>query len=283
MTKKLLCLNVELLKAFDSSKRNYSFHVPFPALCSTFISTSLIDAIDTAQRLIDEHDLVEIVSQTTEVNWFSSLDQKIYQTINSALHVTKSSLYFSGAFAPQKEPVFVSKRLPLSCIEPTGITVTKELNLSLLKTDTAKTLIVEIENLDREMRLAWERQDSLETLDSALEELSTTSIIVNSDKTDLLAHEVGTEIKQLMKEAERLELTIEKKCEILCKRVLDLAVGDQIVTQLDYQNKSQEIRIESVRYYDGVLCLNGSKMLKNGASGKRTESAYIVLVPKDER
>jgi hypothetical protein len=222
--------------------------------------------------LIEEYALVEIVSQTTGVNWFCSMDQKIYQTINSSLPVTKNSIYFSGAFEPQREPVFVSKHIPISCIDPMGKPASITLNLSLLGTDFAKALITEIKN--------WDRQDSLETLDSALDELNSASIIANGEKTELLAHELGVEVKLLMQETNRLELTIQKKCELLCKRVLSEAIGDQIVTQIGYQNKNQEIRIESVRYYDRVLYLDGPKILKNRALGKRTEPALITLIQK---
>lgn len=280
--KRLLCLNVELLKAFDPLPRGYGFPIPSPTLCSTFVSASLTDAIASAQCLIDEHNLMEIVSQTTEVNWFSSLDQQIYQTINSSLHVTRNSIYFSGAFAPQKEPVFVSKRLPLTYLESNYKNKTNALNLSFLKSDTAKVMIAEIESFDRELTLAWERQDSLETLDTALNELNPASLIADSEKTDRLAHAVGIEIKQLIKASERLEVIIENKCELLCQRVLGVAVGDQIVTQTNNQNTTQCIQIEAIKYYNGTLYLNGPKRLKNGLLGKRAETVSIELLKRDE-
>jgi hypothetical protein len=279
---KLLCLNVEILKAYDQARRIYSYGISAPTICSSFVTASMIDSINDALRLIEEHDLVEVVVRTSDVNWFCSLDKRIFQSINSYFHITKNSVYYSGAFGPEKIPVFVSTRLPLSAITPASQHRKKALNLSLLSSVAAKALIAEIENLDREMQLAWSRQESLEELDSAIEGLKTASVIAQSSKTDALASEVSAEIKQLIKENEELEHAIESKCEILCKRILGIGVGDSIVTQSHHNNKNQEIQIEYVRYYGGVIYLDGPKILKNGSLGKRRESVHVSLVPENE-
>ncbi|MCW8107152.1 hypothetical protein OPS25_01370 [Alteromonas ponticola] len=282
MKKKLLCLNVELLNAYNNAKPTYPFMLPSPKLCSAFVTVDLIDTINKALSLIDENDLNEVSFRSDDVNWFSSLSERIYQEIRSNLHVTKDCIYFSGAFAPDKTPVFVSTRLPLSSITPDEKRAAKQLNLAFLATDTAKALISEIENLDREMQLAWERLDSLEGLTSAIDGVKAASFTTPSAKTDELALEVSIEIKQLEKEAESLEQLIERKCELLCSRVLSISVGDRIITQTKLNNKNQEIQLESVRYYNGTLYLTGPKVLKNGSLGKRSESAYVTLVPDDE-
>ena len=118
MTKKLLCLNVELLQAFDRTQRIYSFGVPSPKLCSAFVTSSLIKTIDNALALMEENDLLEVALRAPDVNWFSSLDERIYQRVNSNLHITKDSIYYTGAFEPEKVPVFTSTRLPISSIAP---------------------------------------------------------------------------------------------------------------------------------------------------------------------
>lgn len=282
MTKKLLCLNVELLKGFDRTKPVYSYSVPSPNLCSVFVTVSLIEAIDSARRLIEDHGLLEIVYSVPDVNWFSSLDDRVYQAINSSMHINKESLFYSGAFAPDTAPVFVSTRLSLSNIASGEHQPSKELNLSFLSTDTAKALIAEIENVDREMQISLKRQESLEELDTALDSLTSASILANISKTDALAYEVSVELKELMWETELLEREIQKKCETLCKRVLGIASGDHVITQNHYKNNPQEIQIEAVRYYDGVMYLDGPKVLKNGTLGKRSETAYITLVPNNE-
>lgn len=282
MKSKLLCLNVEILKAYEQANRHYAYSLAAPTICSAFVTVSMINAIEDALLLIEEHDLIEVVISSSDVNWFSSLDERIYQAITSNLHITKNSLFYSGAFVPSNVPVFVSARLPLSAITPSNHQSTKELNLSLLSTESAKALIAEIESLDREMHVAWERQESLEELDSAIQGLKTASVIAKSSKTNALASEVSTEISQLTKENENLEQAIENKCEILCKRILGIGVGDSIVTQTRHKNKNQEILIESIHYYGGVIYLEGPKILKNGSVGKRKESAYIQLISDDE-
>lgn len=282
MKKKLLCLNVELLNAYNNAKSMYPFMLPSPKLCSAFVTADLINAIDKAQSLINEHDLNEVSFHSNDVNWFSSLSERIYQGIHSNLHVTKDCIYYSGAFAPEKTPVFVSTRLPLLSITPDEKRAVKELNLAFLATDTAKALISEIENIDREMQLAWERLDSLEELCSAIDGIKAASFTAPSEKTDELALQVNIEITQLEKETEKLEQLIEKKCELLCSRVLSISVGDRIITQTKLNNKNQEIQLESIRYYNGTLYLTGPKVLKNGSLGKRSESAYVTLVPDDE-
>lgn len=282
MTKKLLCLSVELLKAFDRQKSGYLYSVPSPNLCSVFVTASMNEVINDALRLIEDNGLLEVVYNAPEVNWFSSLDDRIYQSINSSLHINKESLFYSGAFSPDKTPVFVSTRLPLSVILSGAHQSSKVLNLSFLSSETAKALIAEILNLDREMQIAWKRHESLEALDTAIDSLDSASILANGSRTDVLAYEVSVELKLLMQETELLEVEIEKKCETLCKRVLDISLGDRVVTQHNYKNSAQEIQVASVRYYNGTLYLDGPKVLKSGALGKRSETAYIILVPDNE-
>ncbi len=282
MKKRLLCLNVELLNAYNNTKPVYPFMLTSPKLCSAFVTAGLVDTVNKALSLINEHDLNEVSFRFDDVNWFSSLSEPIYQEIRSNLHVTKDCIYYSGAFDPDKTPVFVSTRLPLSSITPDEKRAAKQLNLAFLATDAAKTLISEIENLEREMQLAWERLDSLEGLTSAIDGVKAASFTTPSEKTDALALEVSIEIKQLEKEAESLEQLIERKCELLCSRALSISVGDRIITQTKLNNKNQEIQLESVRYYNGTLYLTGPKVLKNGSLGKRSESSYVTLMPDDE-
>lgn len=280
--KKLLCLKVEQLRAFEQTAKYYSFGVTSPKLCSAFVTSVLIDSINRSIKLMEENCLVEVTIKTDDVNWFVSLDEFIYPRINSNLHVTRDSIYYSGAFAPDKEPEFVSHRLPLTSIQPSIQQTPKELNLALLASDTAKALISEIENLDEQMQVGWERQESLESLDVALNDLKSASIISKSSKTNELAYEVSIETKLLMKESEELEHRIEKKCEMLCKQILGISKGDRLLTH-SYQKKPFEIQVNSVRYYDGILYLDGPKILKDGTLGKRNESTHITLVEKNER
>lgn len=282
MKKKLLCLNVELLKAHEHERPAYAFRLPFPRLCSAIVTTKLIDTIYKAQRLIEENDLEEAAFRTVDVNWFSSLNDEIFQEIYSTLHITSRSIYFSGAFAPEKIPVFVSTRLPLSAIESSELTP-KELNLSLLSSSLSQSIISDIENLERELEIAWDRQDSLESLAQSLCGLKPSSLIVRNSKTGNLAIEVSCEIKELKKKTEQLEHTIEEQCQYLCKEVLDISIGDRIVTQTKIDNKHIEIQITSIRYHDGTLFLDGIKVLKNGTLGKRTETAFVSLRSSDER
>lgn len=242
----------------------------------------MIGIINTALRLIEDNGLLGIVYSAPEVNWFNSLDDRIYQSINSSLHINKQSIFYSGAFAPDTTPVFVSTRLPLSSIISDEQRSSKELNLSFLSTDIAKALISEIEHLDSELQIAWKRQESLDDLDTALDSLHSASVLANASHTDALAYEVSVELKQLMRETELLEIEIEKKCETLCKRVLGIAKGDHVLTQSHYKHNHLEIQIESVRYYNGTIYLDGPKVLKSGTLGKRHETAYINLVADDE-
>ncbi|MFQ3249108.1 MAG: hypothetical protein ACI9O6_000912 [Glaciecola sp.] len=282
MKKKLLCLNVELLKAFDRAKPIYACSVPSPKICSVFVTPSLNEMIHTGLRLIEDNNLSEVVFSAPEVTWFSSLEERIYQSINASVHISKTNIFYSGAFAPDLTPVFVSTRLPISSITLGKPSAKKELNLSFLSTEAAKALIAEIENLDRELRVAWDRQESLEELDNALDNLSAGSLLADASNTDALASEVSHEVKHLMQQSEQLEIEIAKKCETLCKRVLGIDIGDNILTQNNYKNNHQEIQMESVRYYDGTMYITGPKVLKTGKLGKRHETAYIKLVGNDE-
>lgn len=282
LKKKLLCLNVELLKAYEQARPVYALRLPSPRLCSILVTAELIDTIDNAQVLIEEHSLEEVAFRTLDVNWFNSLNDVIFQEIRSCIHITRNSIYFTGSFAPEKKPVFISTRLPLSAIEPSHHSST-ELNLSLLSSNRAQAIIDDIENLDREMKVAWERQESLESLGEAIVDLKPSSLVVRENKTDALASEVNCEIKELEKTLIKLEHAVEEHCVNLCKEVLGISVGDRIVTQARVDSKHLEIQISSIRYYDGTLFLDGLKVLKNGTLGKRTETAFVSLRPGDER
>ena len=282
MKKKLLCLNVELLKAYEQARPIYTLRLPSPRLCSILVTAKLIDTIDKAQVLIEEHGLEEVAFRTLDVNWFNSLNDVIFQEIRSCLHITRNSIYFTGSFAPENKPVFVSTRLPLSAIEPCHHSST-ELNLSLLSSNRAQAIIDDIENLDREMKVAWERQESLESLGDAIVELKPSSLVVRGNKTDALALEINHEIRELEKTLVKLEYAVEQQCINLCIEVLGISVGDRIVTQARVDSKHLEIQISSIRYYDGTLFIDGIKVLKNGALGKRTETAFVYLRSDDER
>ncbi|MEC7824789.1 MAG: hypothetical protein VYD12_09635 [Pseudomonadota bacterium] len=282
MKKKLLCLNVELLKAYEHAKPVYGLRLPSPRLCSVLVTAKLIDIIDKAQVLIEEHGLEEVAFRTLDVNWFNSLNDLIFQEIRSCLHITKNSIYFTGAFAPENKPVFISTRLPLSAIDPCHHSST-ELNLSLLSSNRAQAIIDDIENLDREMKVAWERQESLESLGAAIVDLKPSSPVVLENKTDALASEINCEIRELEKTLVKLEYSVEEQCINLCKEVLGISVGDRIITQTRVDNKHLEIQISSIRYYDGTLFIDGIKVLKNGTLGKRTETAFVSLRSDDER
>lgn len=223
MKKKLLCLNVELLKAYEQARPVYALRLPSPRLCSILVTAELIDTIDKAQVLIEEHSLEEVAFRTLDVNWFNSLNDVIFQEIRSCLHITKNSIYFTGAFAPENKPVFVSTRLPLSTIDPSHHSST-ELNLSLLSSNWAQAIIDDIENLDREMKVAWERQESLESLGDAIVDLKPSSLVVRGNKTDALALEINHEIRELEKTLVKLEHAVEEQCINLCKEVLGISV-----------------------------------------------------------
>lgn len=282
LKKKLLCLNVELLKAYEQARPVYALRLPSPRLCSILVTAELIDTIDKAQVLIEEHSLEEVAFLTLDVNWFNSLNDVIFQEIRSCLHITRNSIYFTGSFAPEKKPVFISTRLPLSAIDPNHHSST-ELNLSLLSSNRAQAIIDDIENLDREMKVAWERQESLESLGDAIVDLKPSSLVVRENKTDALALEINHEIRELDKTLVKLEHSVEEQCINLCKEVLGVSVGDRIVTQARVDSKHLEIQISSIRYYDGTLFIDGIKVLKNGSLGKRTETAFVSLRSDDER
>ncbi len=277
-----MCLNVDLLKTFEPASARYSFLIPRPSLCSALVTSTLLKKIDEGLQLIELNGLIEVVYKIEDINWFSSLDDLIYQKINTNLHITNGAIYFSGAFAPEKLPVFVSKRLPLSSVMTRDFTKPKELNLSLLSSEAAIVLIQEIKQLEKELNIALDRQYSLDDLDNALNKLTSASVISESTSTSALAYEVSAEIKMLSIANEKLESYIDEKCKILCKQILGIGIGDYIVTQSHFQNNIIEIQITSARYHDGVIYLDGPKVLKSGELGKRTETASITLVNKDE-
>ena len=282
VTQKLLCVSVIELPAFASSINDGWFRTKCPTICSAFISSDLNEDITTALSVINDNNLFEVSLPVTYVNWFYSLDEKLYQKVNSYLNVRKNEFFFSGALHPVRDASFRSNRVPMneineSLIEP------RQINLSLLNTAEAKKRVAEIESLYSEQSLIWDRQSSLEKLQTSLEEITQSPVSVATESTDKLALAVKHELKEL----ELAEAEIENRLNIasmsLASNILGISIGDRLYTQHDKIGKQQTIVVESIHYNSGTLFLEGPKILRNGAIGKRSEMTFVDLVVNDER
>jgi len=281
MSKKLLCLNVEELKCPDKSASYFSNYLP--KLCSVFITQTLFDNVNRAMSILSENDLLEIVLSVDYINWFIAVDKQIFQTVNSQLHVRSSHLYFSGAFAPQREPSFQTTWIPVNSIKTESKALSKIINNALLTSPVAKAAIAEIKYLDNEREVATNRQDSLEVLNNVMNSLPPASLFSNGRNSDDALQALFLESKQLEKHIDKLEDKINQCCLALCKSVLDIGIGDRLFTQTNYKNQNREIVVEAVTYYDGTIFVEGPKALQNNTLGKRNETVSIEIVTKHER
>jgi hypothetical protein len=257
--------------------------MPAPQLCSVFLTPELLNNIETALCVIEKNNLVEVALNVDDVNWFATIEEHFFQSITSQIHVQRDSIYFTGAFSPSTESLFQTKRVPLSSInEPLSFN-NRTINLALLDSTIAKEKINEIEYLDKELTTSWERAESLENLKEACIGVKHSSISEDGTETDKMVRTLLAEIGQLEHHIQKVEQKIEAASVELCKVVLDISIGDRLLTQSSSPNRNIEIVVELVSYYSGTLRIEGPKVLKNRQVGKRHEIAYVKIRNDNER
>ena len=279
---KLLCIDVEELKRFKEVERSYWDTARPPKICAIFLTDNLSKQISKYVALIDANELDEVAVQVTSLNWFHSLDNRSYYTIYARMHISTDSVYFSGAFTPQKIPEFQSKRVPLNHFELNREVLSKTINTALLHSPQALVIMSEIERLNEEQSILWERQDTLSNLKASLDALSPASGLVESAANDRFSASLINEIAALEKTSESMEGLLEGKCCHLCKTILGLSINDRVLIIGESNAKSYEIILKPVSYSEGELYLHGPKVLQNGAIGKRSEIIVITLVQANE-
>lgn len=259
---KLLCIDVEELKRFKEVERSYWDKARPPKICAIFLTDNLSKQISKYVALIDANELDEVAVQVTSLNWFHSIDKRSYYTIYARMHISADSVYFSGAFAPQKIPEFQSKRVPLNNFELNKEVLSKTINTALLNSPQALVIISEIERLNDEQSILWERQDRLSNLKESLDALSPASGLVDSAANDEFSASLINEIAELEKTSESMEGLLESKCCHLCKTILGLSINDRVLMIGENNAKSCEILLKTVSYSGGELYLHGPKVLK---------------------
>tara|TARA_R110002167_G_scaffold137654_1_gene324734 strand:+ start:32493 stop:33302 length:810 start_codon:yes stop_codon:yes gene_type:complete len=267
-------MNVEIMKAFNAEENRYT-RIPTPTLCSVFLTPELLKHIEMATSLINENELTEVAIKVENVNWFASLDKRFFQTIFTQLHVKSDRIYFSGAFAPQTHSAFHTTQVLKENIAPLPALKSKSINTALMESPMAKNKVKEIEYLDNELSIAWERSDSLLTLKETIDALPHGSILANSALNDKFASTLLVEHYQLEKHTQIIEQKIQNACLNLCEQILGISIDDHLLTQTEHQNI--EILVKSVNYHSGTIYIEGPKLLKNGQIGKRYIAATVRL------
>ena len=251
MTQKLLCVSVDELTELRASHREH--WVKSPTLCSALISEELLQDVEKGQAILSEHHINEVVITVQYLNWFYSLNKRVFQTVTSYLHVRQNEIYFSGALYPQTNAAFRSHCIPISEVTDQAIVPIK-LDYSLL-----------------------------DTLSNSLEAITPSPISDIENESDHHLRALSQDILRLDSQAEKLEATLNIKCIELCTSVLGIKPGDRIYTRQYASDVKRQIILEQVRYYNGTLYLDGPKVLQNGSIGKRTETCCIEVESADER
>ena len=280
MTQKLLCVSVDELTELKASNREH--WVKSPTLCSALISEELLQDVEKGQAILSEHHINEVVITVQYLNWFYSLNKRVFQTVTSYLHVRQNEIYFSGALYPQTNAAFRSHCIPITEVTDQAIIPIK-VDYSLLDTVSAKRIIIEIQRIEEEYSAVCDRRDSLDTLSDSLEAITPSPISDIENESDHHLRALSQDILRLDSQAEKLEATLNIKCIELCTSVLGIKPGDRIYTRQYASDVKRQIILEQVRYYNGTLYLDGPKVLQNGSIGKRTETCCIEVESADER
>lgn len=275
-------MNVELLHEFGQIEDRYFYQTPSPELCAVKLNDELTVQIGKLKNLIVDQELNEVSIKYDDANWFASIESIIFQKINTFLHVTTDSVFFTGAFSPKKIAVFKTQNVPLNDINEFPHQQARSPNLSLLDSSIAKAKIKEIENLNLELHTMINRLQKLESIVNAIDEYRSASISVDGEIVDEAISKIVVETRSLADQTDKIQKRIDRACLVLCETILGIKSGDRLLTQFTNSRRSIELMINHVIYYDGAMYISGLKILKNGNIGKRGETTSIRISPERE-
>lgn len=280
--KKLYCLGITPLYADTKKHTVYSELYPLPSLCLCDFNELITSHITKLSQLIIEMELSDVSAKTTCVTWFFEQTNSYHINIPSCIHVTETSVYFSGYLPPYKQTYFVTSKVPINEVLDNA-KMFRPIDMARLSLPLAKGMIKELGFRYQSYEKANDRFYVLDDVLTALVKLDgeTTEALESDTSNYLLA--LSSEISNLHKESESIELEMELLAKKLLYRAFGLTVGDWISTDSTWRpDKRVQLQIERVDYYNESITLSGPIITQKGDVGKRTESVQIRLVTNNE-
>jgi len=272
---KLYCLSIKPI--FIDNKVVHGLLHPAPLYCLSDFNASLISCINSLIDVLNQHQLTEVSKKITGINWFFELTNRYHIDMPTYIHVTESSVFFSGYLPPYREKYFRTSEVPLDEILDNGRDF-KPINLASLQLPFAKAIASELDAQQTEFEKVNDRYYALDEVRNALANLDEDTVEQLNSSSSECVTELAQEMSHLNNQNEVIELTMEELSKKLLYRTFGLTIGDWICTDSSWhEGRKIHLRIERVDYYSNEIVLSGPIITRKGEVGKREESIRINL------
>jgi len=272
---KLYCLSIKPI-VIEHKVVHGSLH-PMPLYCLSDFNVSLISCINSLIDVLNQHQLTEVSKKITDITWFFELTNRYHIDIPTYIHVTESTVYFTGYLPPYKQKYLRTSEVPLDEILDNGREV-KPINLANLQLPFAKAISLELEAQQAEFEKVNDRYYALDEVRNALANLDEDTVEQLNSSSSTCLTELAQEMSHLNNQNEAVELAMEELSKKLLYRAFGLTIGDWICTDSSWhEGRKVHLRIERVDYYSNEIILSGPIITRKGEVGKREESIRINL------
>jgi hypothetical protein len=214
---KLYCLSIKPI-VIEHKVMHGSLH-PVPLYCLSDFNVSLISCINSLIDVLNQHQLTEVSKKITGITWFFELTNRYHIDIPTYIHLTESSVYFSGFLPPYRQKYFQTTKVPLNEILDNGREF-KPINLANLQLPFAKAIASELDAKQAEFEKINNRYYALDEVKSALANLDQDTVEqLNSSSAECLT-ELAQEMSHLNNQNAVIELTMEELSKKLLYRTL---------------------------------------------------------------
>jgi len=276
--RRLYCLGIKPIYAESSEhQRQWQLH-PMPSMCFCDFSPEITKLILSLKEPGLENGSEGVSKKTTQVTWFFEQTNRYHIDVLSYIHVSASDAYFSVCLPPYTQKYFMTHQISLDEILESEEDF-KTIDLARLSVPFAKSLLKEITVKSEEQERISNRYYALDDVFSALTKLDDDATEPLKTSTADYAISLSSEIAELQKQGAALELEIEELCKKLLYRVFGLSIGDWIISTV---RSPVQLQIERVSLYQNSIILSGPIITKKGEVGKREETIYLDILPKDE-
>jgi hypothetical protein len=274
-TSKLYCLSIKPI--FVENKVIQAQLHPMPLYCLSDFNASLVKCINSLIEVLNGHQLTEVSKKITGITWFFEFTNRYHIDIPTYIHVTESTVYFTGYLPPYKQKYFRTSEVPLDEILD-NVREFKPINLANLRLPFAKAIASELEVQQTKFEKVNDRYYALDEVRNALANLDEDTVEqLNSSSSECLT-ELAQEMSHLNNQNVVIELTMEELSKKLLYRTFGLTIGDWICTDSSWhEGRKVQLKIDRVDYYSSTLTLSGLIITQKGEIGKRTESIRIDL------
>jgi hypothetical protein len=275
-TNNIICLGVNELY-FD--KQLHQYKTTLPNLCFFEFTKEMHTMINETKELLLGKGFHEMSFQTNTVNWFFKLTSRYHQNITTFIHISESSIHFTGRMRPFAGIHFSTPKISINQLEFNQIPI-KPIQTSLLKAPLAIGLITKIEHLNRQYKETEDLYYGIEPLISEmrkLDEKSAMNLHLHCDSQLDLINRQGNELLSKMKNLEYEMLALSR---VVLHKVFGISKGDWISYLPTNLTSILQLQYEHCDIYGCSLRIQGPGITKKGELGKREQVIVIELMTK---